>query len=246
MRKPITFAVVFIIAFTLTITGQPLNNAAPKANNKREELPEATEAAKAIACLGDLSRPALRERLKQMRQLDNLSSQFLVQKIVEAQNLTIATGKRVDRLKAVLQPVLEYHGRSQIPVYVLRSEQPKAYMVERTVIFITTCLMMHASEEEIRGIVAHELAHEYVWDDGVKAMKAKDWKLQRECELFCDAVAAFTLKEIGDNPASYGRILERLTEIGIMARSATRHESDTHPSLDTRKKLNKFLCQRLD
>ena len=243
MRKPFLVAAL-ILAFSATITGQPLNNS--KANSKREELPAGTEAANAVARLGDLTRPALRERLKQMRQPAYLPGSFLVNRILEAQHLPIADGKVVDRLKAALQPVLEYHGRSQMPIFVLRSEQPKAYLAERAVIIVTTRLMVIANDEEIRGIVAHELAHEYVWEDSLKAMKEKDWKLRRECELFCDAVAAFTRKEIGDNPASYGSIIERLTIIGINAGSTIKQESDTHPSLDVRKKLNKFLRQRLD
>jgi hypothetical protein len=40
--------------------------------------------------------------------------------------------------------------------------------------------------------------------------------------------------------------LQRLTIIGINAGNAMQQESDTHPSLDARKKLNKFLCQRFD
>jgi hypothetical protein len=133
-----------------------------------------------------------------------------------------------------------------MPIYVLWSDQPKAYVVDRSVIIITTRLMISATDEEIRGIAAHELAHEYVWDESAKAREAKDWKLMRECELFCDAVAAFTQKEIGDDPASYSRILVRLTMIGSKTGSVTKSESDTHPSLDACKKLNKFLCQRLD
>lgn len=241
MRHPITFA-TFIIAATITITGQPLN--AP--NSKPVALPEGSEAAQAVARLGDLSRPALRAKLKQMQQPNYRPSQVLVNKILAAQRLPIAESKAVERLKAALQPVLDYHGRNQTPIAVLRSEQPKAYVAERLVIIITTGLMIHANEEEMRGIVAHELAHEYVWDDVIKAMKEKNWKLRRECELFCDAVAAFTLKEVGNDPASYGRIIERLTIIGINAGSTIKQESDTHPSLDVRKKLNKFLCQRLD
>ena len=116
-------------------------------------------------------------------------------------------------------------------------------MVERAVIIITTRMMVIASDEEIRGIVAHELAHEYVWEELAKARIEKDAKLMRECELFCDAVAAFTLKETGDDPASYGRIIERLTILGGIT---TLKESDTHPSLDARKKLNKFLCRLMD
>jgi hypothetical protein len=68
----------------------------------------------------------------------------------------------------------------------------------------------------------------------------------RECELFCDAVAAFTLKEIGDDPASYSRILHRMTLIGINSGIAMGQKSNTHPSLDARIKLNKFLCRRFD
>lgn len=246
MRKPITFAVVFIIAFSITSTGQPLNNAAPNTNSKRIELPEGTEAAKAIARLGNLSSETIRERLQQMRPLDYRPGSFLVNKIVAAQHLPIVNNKRVDQLKAALQPVLDYHGRSKLPIVVLRSEQPKAYLVERAAIIITTRMIAIASEEEIRGILAHELGHEYVWEERFKALAAKDWQLIRECELFCDAVAAFTLKEMGHDPASYGRILIRLMIIGIRAGNATQHESDTHPSLDARKKLNKFLCERLD
>ncbi len=248
MRKPITFAIVFIIAFTSAITGQPLNKAASntKAKSKQVELLEGTEGAKAIARLGDLSRLVLRERLKQMRQPYSQPSPLHVSEIIEEQHLSIASCKSVDRLKVVLQPVLDYHGRSLMSIYVLWSDQPKAYSVDRTAIFITTGLLIHASDEELRGIVAHELAHEYVWDERKNARQMKDVRLMRECELFCDAVAAFTLKEIGDDPVSYGRILERVTGIEIKAGIGSRYESDTHPSLETRKKLNKFLCQQLD
>ena len=47
----------------------------------------------------------------------------------------------------------------------------------------------------------------------------------REIELFFDAVAAIALKEIGDDPSGYGRVLERLTYVGITTKSATRSET---------------------
>lgn len=242
MRQPITFAVVFIIA--ATITAQPLTN--PNANSKHAELPESTEAAKALARLGDLARPALREKLKQMRPLTYLPDPRLLDKIIKAQRLPIVSGKRVDQLKTALQPVLAYHLRAQMPIIVVFSDQPQAILVDSVALVITTRLMNIASAAEIRGIVAHELAHEYIRDEHKRARAAKNGSLLREGELFCDAVAAFTLKEIGDDPASYGRILERLIFTGITADHTSRQESDTHPSLDTRKKLNKFMRQQLD
>lgn len=242
----ITLAVVFIIAFVITSTGQPLNNVAPKANSKREEPLAGTEAAKAIARFGDLARPGLREKLKQMRPLAYLPDPVLRNKIIEAQHLPLVSSKRVDQLKAALQPVIAYHQREQMPIMVVDSDQPKAALVNCLAIVITTKLMAIASDAEIRGIIAHELAHEYIWNEYKKARLAGNGKLMRECELFCDVVAAITLKEIGDDPASYGRILERMTIIGINAGNAMKREPDTHPSLDVRKKLNKFLCQRLE
>ena len=248
MRKPITFAIVFIIAFTSAITGQPLNNTASnaKANSKREELPEGAEAAKAIARLDPLAPAAIRERLQQLRPQAFLPKADHINQLIKRLNLTIETGRRVDQTKAVLQPVLDYHGRNQMPIYVLWSEQPQAYLVERAVIIITTRLLDIAREDELRGIIAHELAHEYVWNARSEAMSTHGKKLMRECELFCDAIAAFTLKELGNDPASYIRILEQLTKAGNREGHFSQLESDTHPSLDERRKLNEFLCQRLE
>jgi predicted Zn-dependent protease len=78
-----------------------------------------------------------------------------------------------------------------------------------------------------------------------QAFKEKDESLLREIELFCDAVAAITLNEIGDDPACYARALERMTYIGITAGNVTRSEMRTHPSLDARVKLNQWLCRHL-
>ncbi len=248
MFQQIAFTAILIATLTVTSNGQPqkyFKANTEVAGNSAESM-GGLEAASAVTRLGDLTPDAIRERLQQMRQTAYVPGLFLVNKIVESKELPSASSKRIDQLKVALQPVLDYHERGQMPIYVLRSEQPKAYLVERSVIIITTRLMVIASDEEIRGIVAHELAHEYIWDERVKAMKEKDGQLMRECELFCDAVAAFTLKVIGDEPASYGRILQRLTIMGSDKGSTTTKQSDTHPSLDTRIKLNRFLCQRFD
>src|SRR5262245_35603107 len=248
MFKQVAGAAILSIAFTPIVTGQATKNlgATNNTDTRWEESIGGAEAVGAIARLGDLSPATIRERLNRMRLPAYLPGPALVNKIIEAQHLSIAESKRVDQLKAAIQPVLDYHRRSQMPVYVLWSDQPKAYLIDRSVMIMTNRLMISATDEEIRGIVAHELAHEYVWDERSQAKEAKNGKLMRELELFCDVVAAFTLKEIGDDPASYGRILVRLTMIGSKTGSVTKSESDTHPSLDARKKLNKFLRQRFE
>ncbi len=248
MLKQVFFNSILIIAFTVTLVGQTTKNLASgiSADGKQEESMGGEEAANALERLGGLSPAAIRERLTQMSLPAYLPGPLLINKIVELQYLPVVKSKSADRLKAVVQPVLDYHGRSRLPIYVLRSDQPQAYLVARAVIIITTRMMDIADDAEIRGIIAHELAHEYVWNERVNALREKDWKLIRECEFFCDAVAAFTLKEIGDDPASYGRILLRMGVVAIKSGIAKWQKSNTHPSLDERMKLNKFLCQQFN
>jgi hypothetical protein len=239
MIKLIVLIIILIVTFTVEAYGQMARRFAGEGG-------ESGEAAYAMMRLGDLSSAEIDAHLRRMRQPAYMPGPVLIKQIIDRQNLPVSGSKRAERLKAILQPVLDYHERGQMPIYVLQSEKPKAALVDRAVIIITTRLMTIATDEEIRGIVAHELAHDYIWDENMKAKREKDVKRMHECELFCDAVAAFTLKQIGDDPASYARILERMTFIGIYVGSSLRHESPTHPSLDTRKRLNKFMSQRLD
>jgi hypothetical protein len=59
--------------------------------------------------------------------------------------------------------------------------------------------------EELRAAVAHEIGHEYFWDEYQEAKKCnRPGKLQ-EIELRCDAVAILTLLRLGLDPA---RLLE--------------------------------------
>jgi aryl carrier-like protein len=231
MLKQITLAAILAIGFSTIIAGQTIKT---------------TETERALARLGDLAPKAVRRRLSELRPSAYQPGQFLLNEIIKWRELTVISSKRVERLKAALQPVLAYHERDgKLPIFVVRSEQPKAYVAERAALIITTKLTLITSEAELRGIVAHELAHEYFYEERDRAFKEKDESSLREIELFCDAVAAVTLKEIGDDPACYARALERMTYIGITAGNVTRSETKTHPSLETRVKLNQWLCRHL-
>lgn len=231
MLKQITLAAIFALGLSTAIAAQTVRM---------------TETDRALAWLGDLAPGAVRSRLSEMRPQVYQPGPVLLKVIIKRKGLTVITGDRVERLKAALQPVLAYHYRDgKLPIYVLRSEQPRAFVDCRAALIITTKLMLITSEAELCGIVAHELAHEYLWEERARALSDRNESLLREIELFCDAVAAFTLIEIGDDPAHVGKALERMTYIGITAGNVTRSETRTHPSLDARLKLNRWLCRRL-
>jgi Zn-dependent protease with chaperone function len=231
MLKRIMLAAIFAIGTSILIAGQTV---------------KMTETERALARLGDLAPDAVRRRLSESRPPAYQPGQFLLNEIIKRKELTVISGARVERLKAALQPALSYHERDgKLPIFVVRSEQPKAYLAERAALIITTKLTLIVSDAELRGIVAHELAHEYLCEERDRAFKEKDERSLREIELFCDAVAAITLKAIGDDPSCYARALERMTIIGATAGNVTRSETNTHPSLAARVKLNQWLCQRL-
>src|SRR5262245_48795258 len=102
-------------------------NAQPARNFYREmpeKLLEGTEEARAVARLGDLSIVSIRERLKQMRAPAFRPTSDQLKKAIESQDMPIANYKRIELLKAVLQPVLDYHERSRMQIYVLDSNLP--------------------------------------------------------------------------------------------------------------------------
>jgi hypothetical protein len=51
--------------------------------------------------------------------------------------------------------------------------------------------------EELRALVAHEIAHEYVWTEYERAAQRGDAKRLRQLELVCDAIAVVTLYNLG-------------------------------------------------
>src|SRR5262249_22939105 len=231
MLKQISLAAIFALGLPIAIARQTIKTA---------------ETERALARLGDLSPEAVRRRLSELRTPTYQPGPFLLNEIIKRQELPICSSERVERLKESLQPVLAYHKREgKLPIYVLHSNQPKAFVAVRAALIITTRLMLISSDAELRGIVAHELAHEYLWEERERAFEKKDESLLREIELFCDSVAAITLKEIGDDPAHLAQALERMTYIGITAGNVTRSETKTHPSLGARQKLNQWLCKQL-
>jgi hypothetical protein len=124
MFKPHALAVLLTLGLTTTIAGQ---------------TSKLTEAERAMARLGDLSSNAVRRCLNEMRQPAYQPGPVLLNEIIKRLQLTVVTGERTELLKGTLQTVLAYHERDgKLPIYVVRSEQPKAFVVMRAALIITT------------------------------------------------------------------------------------------------------------
>jgi len=78
----------------------------------------------------------------------------------------------------------------------------------RSFILISAPALRLLDSEELRALAAHEMGHDYFWDEFRGALDANDEEREQELELRCDAVAVFTLLDLGLNPR---KLLSALT-----------------------------------
>jgi hypothetical protein len=145
----------------------------------------------------------------------------------------ISRGRLLGRVELVIRPVLELHGhRDEIELFLYRDHLPTAMVWMGCVLVISDALADHLSDNELAGIVAHEMAHAYFMSETIKARKHGDGQAMRIVELKCDAVAMLTLKLMGRDAADYPKALRRITD--ITRRDGYARINPSHPSIDER------------
>jgi hypothetical protein len=146
---------------------------------------------------------------------------------------------RVDHLVARLQPAFELYGRAGVTeIIVFSDSRPIVYNKPGVVVVLSTEVLRIVGDDDaaLLGVVAHELAHEYVAMPMLNAIRASDDVRIRELELFCDAAAVVTILSLRMDPKSYARTLERICRHSRAAASLN-DGSRSHPSLLSRLKL---------
>ena len=117
----------------------------------------------------------------------------------EVKRLTAAQERKLDSLR----PVLRAHGRDGIyTLKILDSRQARLGLHARSVLLISDTALMALTSVQLQAAVAHEIGHEYVWEDFERSRARRDSEHIRELELFCDGIAAVTLARIGEDPGN--------------------------------------------
>lgn len=155
----------------------------------------------ALARLLDESRPAPVPAAVRARVLAGLPKQG------EVHNLDDGARRKL----AALAPVLEAAQRGS--VYAVKViDVPHAFvgLHARTVVLISRPALGLMSEDELRALVAHETAHEYVHAEYERATaEGRSGRLQ-DLELVCDIIAVMTLRAIGQEAWSLAAGIEKL------------------------------------
>ena len=66
--------------------------------------------------------------------------------------------------------------------------------------------------EEFAALVAHEIGHEFSWDEYWAAMRRADHDRMQELELRCDGIAVLTLRRVGIDPERLVSAVQKLTQ----------------------------------
>jgi predicted Zn-dependent protease len=100
-----------------------------------------------------------------------------------------------------LKPILKYHQRdSVIEFKVLRAPSATAVFLAGAAVLITEPALEILTAEELQAVVAHELGHEYYWNEFEDARQKHDYPQVQELELRCDGIAVVTLQHVDVNP----------------------------------------------
>jgi hypothetical protein len=123
----------------------------------------------------------------------------------------IPTAREAAKL-AVIRPVIAIHGRADDIELRLITIGGLAFvgLHARTVLLISREALGLLDADEMVAVIAHELGHDYVWDEYVKARQEHDDQGLQELELRCDGIAVMTLQKMRVDPA---RLISAVTKL---------------------------------
>jgi hypothetical protein len=142
---------------------------------------------------------------------------------------------------AAVRRVLEVHGREA--VYVVKVVDVSWAFVglhARTVVLVSRLALDLLDAAELQAFVAHEIGHEYFWNEYVRARRENDRPALRRLELLCDGLAIVTLRRAGTDPAHLTSALEKTVGFN-RARSGAPLDEDHYPAIGDRRTFGRRL-----
>ena len=143
-----------------------------------------------------------------------------------------------------LRRVLIYHKREDVlEVKVIDLPQAAAVLYARSIVLISRPALRVLSAVELQAVVAHEIGHEYFWDEELRLRNKKDSSARREIELRCDAIAILTLLQLDLDPALVVSAAAKVT--GFNERRGMRIDAEQYPTVAEREQFTRALVDLL-
>ena len=136
--------------------------------------------------------------------------------------------------------VLRLHQRQPIYEFAIYESAPKPFafigLHQRAVLLISDIALNLLTAAELQASVAHEIGHEYVWEEYLAAAARNDDRRLKELELICDGVAILTMQRAGIDPAALVTATEKIASFNA---SSTGPSANAHryPSDNERRRF---------
>jgi len=123
---------------------------------------------------------------------------------------------------AAAERMLDYNApNGVITIQVIDLDHAFVGLYFRTVILVSRQALASVNREEFAALVAHELGHDYDWNDYWAAMQVHDHPRMQQLELRADAIAVLILRRLGIAPDRLVTAVEKVTRhnerIGALA-----------------------------
>jgi predicted Zn-dependent protease len=143
---------------------------------------------------------------------------------------------------ATLRRVLIYHKREEVfEVKLIDVPEARVVIHARSIVLISRPALRLVFDLELQAIVAHEIGHEYFWEEYERARAKHERRALRVLELRCDAIAVLTLLELGLDPAAVASAARRLTRFNEPAGPAA---DAGYPTVAEREQLMRALVEK--
>lgn len=170
-----------------------------------------------------------------------LAEKTRVLQSLPADGATTRYGRGERQKLDAIERLLRVQGRASVyDVRVIIVPQAWTGLYERAVLLISLRALTLVTVEEIEALVAHEIGHEYVWQQYAEAKARGDKKALRELELVCDAIAIRTLERVGIAPERLVTATEKISWYN-RERLGVALDEGNYPSLNERRRLVKQM-----
>src|SRR5262245_17319281 len=144
---------------------------------------------------------------------------------------------------AMLGPILNYHGRSSAYEFKV-GRLGKAYvgLYACAAVLISEEALDLLTAEELQAVIAHEMGHEYFWDEYQLSDQNKQYQTLQELELRCDGIAIITLSQLGLDPTRLMSAVAKLRKFNERT-GAGEERAYAYPSFDERMKFIRAMTE---
>lgn len=159
----------------------------------------------------------------------------------DVRELDAAQQKKLAAVRSVLQP----HQREGVYIIrVIEIAQAAVALHARAVVLISERALDLLDADELQALVAHEVGHEYFWDDYFLARRDNSQSFLRRLELLCDGFAVITLERVGVNPERLISALDKISRYNRDRFGVAVNETN-YPALGERRRFVERLVEWL-